>query len=136
MFSVGFYETDRRNSDVSSVTHLLSACFSLSMSSSSFSRCSVLHTHGIFYMDTCYGVEAVEMVPDHFSDWCTGPTDRSRGVYHSSTPGGSSESINGEEGQGNSSDYVKCKEKVTDTHAGKSVAKVKTRETKEWDKTH
>lgn len=34
------------------------------------------------------------------SDWSTGLADRSRGVYHSSTPGGSSESVNGEDAQG------------------------------------
>lgn len=38
----------------------------------------------------------------HHSDWSAGLTDRSRGVYRSSTPGGSSESINGEDGHGNS----------------------------------
>lgn len=36
------------------------------------------------------------------SDWSAGLADRNRGVYRSSTPGGSSESINGEDGQGNS----------------------------------
>lgn len=34
------------------------------------------------------------------SEWFTGLTDRGRGVYHSSTPGGSSESINGEDAHG------------------------------------
>lgn len=34
------------------------------------------------------------------SDWSAGLTDRSRAIVRSSTPGGSSESINGEDGHG------------------------------------
>lgn len=36
-------------------------------------------------------------------DWSAGLPDRGRGIYRSSTPGGSSESVNGEDGhrQGN-----------------------------------
>lgn len=46
-----------------------------------------------------YGIQVQSGSLQH-SDWLAGLTDRSRGVYHS-TPGGSSESINGEDGQGN-----------------------------------
>lgn len=48
-----------------------------------------------------YEIKVQTSALQHF-DWSAGMTDRSRGVYHSSTPGGSSESINGEDGQGNS----------------------------------
>ena len=40
------------------------------------------------------------------SYWSAGLTDRGQGIYRSSTPGGSSESVNGEDGHGQGNYYI------------------------------
>lgn len=52
-----------------------------------------------------YGIQ-VQNGSLQYSDWSAGLTDRSRGVYRSSTPGGSSESINGEDRHGQGNYYI------------------------------
>lgn len=75
------------------ITHKITPCPSVLFLHS----CSTVLLVVIFLMVTLW-IEAQKSSPHSY--WSAGLTDKGQGVYRSSTPGGSSESVNGEDGHG------------------------------------